>query len=233
MDQESIYIGNRYVPKLEGEWNQLKEYEGLSIVTLNGNSYTSKKMVPQGVAITNEEYWVKTGDYNVQVEEFKNELTIQLAQTKRDFDIAVNSLTVDSEVKLSRKSDTKSKEFTTLDLRLEEIETDNKLKANKVQENWIIPTLLNGWVTYSVDNVLRYRKDELGNIYINGRIKDGLTGTFPVFKLPSGYIPDRQYQSPINCGNAFGVGIVVANGEVWVFQGSNTSVFFNLKIPTL
>lgn len=81
MDQESIYIGNRYVPKMEGEWNQLKEYEGLSIVTLNGSSYTSKKMVPQGVAISNEAYWVKTGDYNAQVEEFKNDFTAQLAQT--------------------------------------------------------------------------------------------------------------------------------------------------------
>lgn len=80
MDQESIYIGNRYVPKMEGEWNQLKEYEGLSIVTLNGSSYTSKKRVPEGVAISNEEYWVKTGDTNGELIEFKEEVTAQLAQ---------------------------------------------------------------------------------------------------------------------------------------------------------
>lgn len=80
MDQESIYIGNRYVPKLVGEWNQLKEYEGLSIVTINGNSYTSKKRVPEGIPISNEDYWVKTGDYNAQVEEFKNDFTAQLTQ---------------------------------------------------------------------------------------------------------------------------------------------------------
>lgn len=117
-----------------------------------------------------------------------------------------------------------------VDSEIERIDND---KANKKQEDWIVPTLQNGWVAYSAGDELRYRKDELGIVYINGRIKDGQTGTIPVFRLPSGYIPDRQYQTPINCGNAYGVGIVVANGDVWVFQGSNTSVFFDLKIPTL
>lgn len=82
MDQESIYIGNRYVPKIEGEWSQLKEYEGLSIVTLNGGSYTSKKRVPEGVAISNKDYWVKTGDSNGELIEFKEEVTAQLEETK-------------------------------------------------------------------------------------------------------------------------------------------------------
>lgn len=82
MDQESIYIGNRYVPKLVGEWNQLKDYEGLSIVTLNGSSYTSKKTVPAGVDISNEEYWVKTGDSNGELIQFKEEFTEKLGKTR-------------------------------------------------------------------------------------------------------------------------------------------------------
>lgn len=75
------YIGQRYVPQIEGVWNQLKAYENLSIVTFNNSSYTSKKIVPEGVDILNENYWIKTGDYIAQVDEFKEEVTTQLTQT--------------------------------------------------------------------------------------------------------------------------------------------------------
>lgn len=77
MSKEPIrnrYVGHRYVPLIMGEWDKKISYEGLSIVTYQGNSYTSKKRVPVGIDISNEEYWVVTGNYNAQVEEYRQEV---------------------------------------------------------------------------------------------------------------------------------------------------------------
>ena len=67
------YIGARYVPVFAEpiEWDINKPYESLTIVTYQGNSYTSKCAVPGGTDITNERYWAKTGDYNAQVAEYR------------------------------------------------------------------------------------------------------------------------------------------------------------------
>ena len=67
------YVGARYVPKLMGEWNKALQYEPLSIVTHLGNSFTSKVPVPANIDISNTDYWVNTGNYNAQVEEYRRE----------------------------------------------------------------------------------------------------------------------------------------------------------------
>lgn len=67
------YVGARYVPKIMGEWNKALQYEALSVVTYMGNSFTSKVPVPANVEINNTDYWVNTGNYNVQVEEYRKE----------------------------------------------------------------------------------------------------------------------------------------------------------------
>lgn len=67
------YVGARYVPKIMGEWNKALQYEALSVVTYMGNSFTSKVPVPANVEINNTDYWVNTGNYNAQVEEYKKE----------------------------------------------------------------------------------------------------------------------------------------------------------------
>ena len=74
MNIERQYIGARYVPILGGAWDRNKSYEALTIVQANNNSYTSKKQVPPGVDITNSEYWVVTGNFNGQVEEYRQQL---------------------------------------------------------------------------------------------------------------------------------------------------------------
>lgn len=72
----NVYIGNRYVPKFANpvEWNNLREYEPLTIVTYQGTSYTSKKTVPVGTELNNREYWVVTGNYNQQVEAYRQKV---------------------------------------------------------------------------------------------------------------------------------------------------------------
>lgn len=72
----SQYVGSRYVPIFADpiEWDIHRSYESLTIVTHDGESYTSKCNVGPGVDITNTRYWAKTGAYNAQVEQYKNEV---------------------------------------------------------------------------------------------------------------------------------------------------------------
>ena len=61
-------------------------------------------------------------------------------------------------------------------------------KANKVQEEWITPTLINGWKTF-VGSPVQYRKDEFGVVHFRGRL-DPSTKTAVFFcNLPEGYRP--------------------------------------------
>ena len=74
------YIGARYVPIFgrAGEetivWDNLAPYEPLTIVTHNGNSYTSRQYVPAGIDITNTQYWALTGNYNAQIDQYRAEV---------------------------------------------------------------------------------------------------------------------------------------------------------------
>lgn len=70
------YIGARYVPVFANplEWSDTRGYEPLTIVSYNGNSYTSMQSVPTGIDILNTEYWASTGNYNAQVEAYRQEV---------------------------------------------------------------------------------------------------------------------------------------------------------------
>ena len=74
------YIGARYVPIFADPiaWVKENSYEALTIVTYLNNSYTSKKPVPANTEITNTEYWAVTGNYNAQIEEYRQE-TVKVA----------------------------------------------------------------------------------------------------------------------------------------------------------
>ena len=91
------YIGARYVPKFyenslgTSEWVSGVEYEPLTIVTYNSNSYTSKRVVPASIGnpSDNPTYWVATGNYNEQISDLTNELTeveaVKLDKTVKPF----------------------------------------------------------------------------------------------------------------------------------------------------
>lgn len=70
------YIGARYVPLFADpiEWSNQKTYDPLTIVSNQGNSYTSKQFVPTGIDISNEDYWALTGNYNAQIEQYRQEV---------------------------------------------------------------------------------------------------------------------------------------------------------------
>lgn len=92
------YIGARYVPifgrKGEDsiEWDNTGTYEPLSIVLYQGNSYTSRQFVPVGVEITNQEFWALTGNYNAQIEQYR-QAVLNLAEDINDISALIENLT--------------------------------------------------------------------------------------------------------------------------------------------
>ena len=79
--------------KHRGEWDNANEYDRLSVVLHEGNSYTSKNQVPVGIDILNEEFWVLTGNYNAQIENYRNDvinLDNKLSNNMTDLDEQLN-----------------------------------------------------------------------------------------------------------------------------------------------
>lgn len=88
------YVGARYVPIFADplEWDDTKTYEPLTIVYNKGNAYTSKQYVPAGIEITNTRYWVLTGNYNAQIEQYRDEVR------RYDARITANDTAIKAEV---------------------------------------------------------------------------------------------------------------------------------------
>lgn len=91
------YVGARYVPKFASpvEWASDTSYEALTIVTFNNASYTSKIPVPPTVGnpANNPQYWALTGNYNAQVEEYRQEVNKAIGNYTYT---PVNSLNIDN-----------------------------------------------------------------------------------------------------------------------------------------
>lgn len=98
-------------------------------------------------------------------------------------------------------------------------------KANKTQEAWIAPTLLNSWVNYgggSYDDA-GYFLDDFGFVNLRGVIKDGVTTAGTVlFTLPSGYRPSLPKLSLVYAGTSVAYIDVLTSGNVRIRAGSNT-----------
>lgn len=93
------YTGMRYVPVFAdpAEWSSANSYEPLEIVIHEGNSYTSKTFVPVGIDISNEDFWALTGNYNAQVEQYRQEvLAFDGRITKNTNDIAAVETVADN-----------------------------------------------------------------------------------------------------------------------------------------
>ena len=75
-NQNNVYIGARYVPKIVGEWSADIAYEPLTVVLYQGTSYTSITYVPKGIipSENTQQYWALTGNYNAQVEMYRQEV---------------------------------------------------------------------------------------------------------------------------------------------------------------
>ena len=106
---------------------------------------------------------------------------------------------------------------------IQTIETLYQEKANKAQEAWITPTLLNGWVEADASKAPRYMKDTLGFVHLKGMVKSG-SNSSTIFTLPSGYRLDRYGAFPVDADGTFGKINISPTGDITYLSGSNAGV---------
>ena len=108
------------------------------------------------------------------------------------------------------------------------VQTALNLKANNVQEAWITPTLLNGWVNFDSGYAsCQYRIDSLGTVHLKGMIKNGTLGA-PCFTLALGYRPiESQYHLSLSSDTARTL-TITSSGDVRISSVASKSwVSFN------
>ena len=227
--RRNVYVGHRYVPLIMGEWDKSIQYEGLSIVTYQGTSYTSKKRVPVGIDILNEEYWTVTGNYNAQVEEYRQEVRrmgeyvdTEVTELNKDFNDHKELITNDLN---------DHKTSVTNDLNDHKTEISNDLKNHKDNVNQLVS--------------LKADKSHLElNIMDFGANGDGVNDDAPAFKnaiesleeggvlkVPSGdYILRDEISVPSNVkiqGEGYSTNII-GTGQFRLFK---TEGSYGLDIP--
>lgn len=79
----SEYVGNRIVPTHGGIWNSAKSYEPLVIVYEEGtgDSYISRKDVPAGTGLEQEDYWALCARFSEQMELYQEDVDAAVALT--------------------------------------------------------------------------------------------------------------------------------------------------------
>lgn len=161
------YIGARYVPLFMGEWDATATYEPLSIVTYQGNSYTSRQSVPVGILPTNETFWALTGNYNAQIEAYRDEVQTFDGRITANSN-AINAITADGWVTTNRIAD----DAITDDKIADDAVTTDKIADNTITGDKLASNLLgcgNGYIAasksdYGTDWFLYYSQDGI-NFY--------------------------------------------------------------------
>lgn len=129
-----------------------------------------------------------------------SEININIVDNKRigvDVQSGVNGQTVAANVNITDTASLYT--ATTVEGALQEVATNVNLKANKVQEAWITPTLLNSWVDFSTVIKPYYMKDQMGFVRLQGSVKNGTTPH--ILTLPVGYRPPFTLYFPVINGN--------------------------------
>lgn len=109
--------------------------------------------------------------------------------------------------------------------KLDYVEDMNK-KANKVQEAWIIPTLLNGWVQLSTLSPPRFHKDGFGRIILDGIVRSGTNNT-TIFILPEGYRPNSVVYLSSIAADVFAQIRIMTDGSV-IYRGTTNPTWASL-----
>lgn len=97
------------------------------------------------------------------------------------------------------------------------------LKADKAQEAWITPTLINGWTQYDATNSpVGYFMDTLGFVHLRGQLASGVAGT-TAFMLPNGYRPSKTTFMVTRANATFAYGSISAGGYIYPSIGAYTT----------
>ena len=131
-----------------------------------------------------------------------NELVREEAELARE---SAESVRVANEAERITKDSERDNKIEAVEGIVEDVnsELDNKadvsaleLYAKKEQEDWITPTLMNGWTTPTgTYQALSFMKDDFGFVHLRGHALDGADSQ--IFVLPTGYRPNRVTLFPI------------------------------------
>lgn len=114
---------------------------------------------------------------------------------------------------------------------LAQLEGEVSQKANKTQEAWITPTLLNGWVDFSPSySPVSFYKDSMGVVHLRGTVKSGASGI--IFNLPEGYRPSKfeffLTGTAIQNGTQNGAALYIGgNGNVFTYHATAPCIFLS------
>ena len=180
------YVGARYVPKFADPvaWTSGTSYEAMTIVTYNNSSYTSKMPVPATVGnpADNPDYWALTGNYNAQVEQYRQEVSENNAQVEQ-YRQAVSEINAQVEQYRQETENVKinySKCFNT---------AANMIADTSLTEGMIVKTLGynkiadNGGAFYKIYNTKEQNSEHYENLS-NGKY---------ALLIPNGYITPEMF----------------------------------------
>lgn len=91
-----------------------------------------------------------------------------------------------------------------------------------LQEAWITPTLLNGWVAQDASRAPAYYKDNSGMVHLKGLVKFGTLST-AIFNLPAGYQTLSTRYFAVNSSNALGI-VTISSTAVLPTVGNTSSL---------
>jgi hypothetical protein len=155
------------------------------------------------------------------IEEDAETLEARVAQAETDIDdLQTRTSTAESDI------DDLQNRVDSVEDTVAEHTTQINGKADKVQEAWIAPTLLNNWTNYGESySQAGYFKDSFGIVHLRGFVKGGSIGTNSttdsIFYLPSTYRPPKLLYFVSVSNNTLAVITIALSGAVNCIYGNN------------
>ena len=179
------YIGARYVPLFANPilWSNDRAYEPLTVVLYQGNSFTSKQFVPVGIDITNEDFWALTGNYNAQVEQYRQEvLTYNTRIASLEDSVPVEDFSSSNTVKKYIDDLTQGYTF------IQDNETIDEAILRSIEDNVVLR--VDKYTTDTTVHIPMNARVEFGTIDYSGsayavEITDGRYGSILIHKIVS------------------------------------------------
>ncbi|MCD8107311.1 MAG: SGNH/GDSL hydrolase family protein [Oscillospiraceae bacterium] len=130
----SVYRGGRIVPKHFGVWNSETEYEMLAIVLEEdtGDSYISRKTVPAGTLLSDEEYWALCARFSDQLQTYQEETDARLEALEDETSKAIDSSSSASEKLIAETKEELQGNIDKLSEELEKSKKSNPLYGKKL-----------------------------------------------------------------------------------------------------
>jgi hypothetical protein len=92
------------------------------------------------------------------------------------------------------------------------------------------PAFLSGWANFlGGEQVLQFRKDPLGKVFLRGLVKNGSTPPTAIFKLPAGYLPPAPVRFDVIDGTSWAYIYVDAVGNVTLYSTTGTRTAVDLS----